>query len=159
MFSLASTRSPLVSAEFSNIDTAINLNSYHLSSRDKSQYRHKIASTQTRNHTTLGTGAELVKWANSQNKKQKESNLRFITATHLFAVGVGGGGVRGGGVGGVGVGGLELGGWSRGWGRGGELESVVGVGGVGSGGLELGGGLGGLGSEGCSWFEITLKVL
>ena len=73
----------------------------------------------------------------------------------------------GGGQGGVGVGswsrgGLGSGGWSRGVGSEG-LELGGGVGGVGSEGLESGGcnrgDCRGLGSGGCSWFEITLKVL
>ena len=62
----------------------------------------------------------------------------------------------GGGVGGVEVRGIGVGG----------LETGIGVGGFGVGGVESGVGVGGGGvgvgelrSEGCSWFEITLKVL
>ena len=67
-------------------------------------------------------------------------------------------GVGGSESGGVGALGSELGGWSRGdWG----WSQGFGVGGLRLGALELGSGfeVRRVGSGGCSWFEITLKVL
>ena len=54
---------------------------------------------------------------------------------------------------------VKEGGWGRGGGGGGGWVGVgeVGVGGLGS--VGLGSGSRALRSEGCSWFEITLKVL